>query len=187
MPLPQTKKQLRSFMGTISFYRKFIDNLATMASPLTDLLKKGLPDKLTWSDNDSKCFAHLKDCLTKSPVLQLPDNTKLFHLRTDASNTALGAILLQYCNDKPMPVAYASRKLLPREQNYATVEKECLSIVWAINKFHRYLYGREFVIETDHQPLIYLKTMKSKNDRLMRWTLELQTYKFRIVYIKGKK
>lgn len=84
-----------------------------------------------------------------------------------------------------MPIAYASRKLKQAELAYATIEKECLAIVWAIQKFQRYLYGQEFLLETDHQPLIYLNRAKVTNARLMRWALILQPYRFRIVAIKG--
>ena len=106
-------------------------------------------------------------------------------MRTDASNKALGAVLFQHENDVPFPVAYASKKLLERESNYSTIEKECFAIVWALNKFKNYLYGKEFIVECDHQPLSYLQSMKCVNGRLMRWALNLQQFRYRIVYIKG--
>lgn len=83
------------------------------------------------------------------------------------------------------PIAYASKKLLPRERAYSTIEKECLALIWAIQKFHIYLYGREFVLETDHHPLIYMNRCKVANARIMRWALALQAYRFRIKAIKG--
>ena len=83
-------------------------------------------------------------------------------------------------------MAYASRSLLDRERNYSVIERECLSIVWAIEKYKPYLYGREFFLQTDQQPLTYLRNMKNSNGRLMRWSLALQPYSFRIDYIKGK-
>lgn len=83
------------------------------------------------------------------------------------------------------PVCYASRKLLPREMGYSVIEKECLAIIWGIQKFESFLYGREFLLETDHQPLMYLNRAKVANARLMRWALSLQPYRFRIVSIKG--
>lgn len=98
----------------------------------------------------------------------------------------LGAVLLQCEGDQKLPVAYASRKLKNSESVYATVEKECLAIVWAIQKFQKYLYGQEFVLETDHSPLVYLNKSKVTNPRLMRWVLSLQPYRFRIEAIKGK-
>jgi len=121
-----------------------------------------------------------------NPVLCLPDMTKVFYLRTDASNTGVGAVLLQETNNCKMPIAYASRKLLDREVNYATIERECLAIVWAIDKFRVYLYGKEFILQTDQKPLSYLFSMKNSNGRLMRWALALQCYSFSIEYIRDK-
>ncbi|XP_033733848.1 uncharacterized protein LOC117322984 [Pecten maximus] len=184
-PKPETKKQVRSFLGLASFYRRFIPNFSAIAIPLSDLTKKGLANKVEWNDSHEKAFVTLKMMLTSSPVLKLPDLTQEFILRTDASDTGIGAILLQEENDKPMPVAYASRKLLPREKNYAIIERECLAIVWGIQKFEPYLYGREFVLETDHQPLTYLNRTRTANGRLMRWALMLQPYRFRLRAIKG--
>lgn len=127
----------------------------------------------------------MKDLLCKRPILKLPDFDRTFILRTDASEDGIGAVLLQLENDEKLPVAYASRKLQDREQSYAVIEKECLAVVWGVQKFHQYLYGHEFLLETDHQPLTYLDKSKTENSRLMRWALLLQQYRFRIVTIKG--
>ncbi|XP_060062936.1 uncharacterized protein LOC132543450 [Ylistrum balloti] len=185
-PRPTTKKQVRSFLGLAGFYRRFIPNFAAIAVPLTDLTKKGNPTKVLWDMSHEKAYTTLKRLLTKKPVLKLPDLEQEFILRTDASDTALGAVLLQEENGQTMPVAYTSRKLLPREKNYAIVEKECLAIVWAVQKFEPYIYGKEFVLETDHQPLTYLHRSKIANARLMRWALLLQPYRLRIRAIKGQ-
>ena len=185
MQLPQTKKQLRSFMGTVNFYRKFIENFAEISAPITNLLKKHRSNQLNWSDEQIKCFELLKEKLISKPILTLPDFSKIFYLRTDASNSAVGAILLQDCEGVLKPVSYAGKKLLPREQNFATVEKECYAIVWAVNKFREYLLGKEFVLQTDHQPLVYLNKFKNLNGRLMRWSLALQNFSFVVDYIKG--
>lgn len=127
----------------------------------------------------------MKDLLCKRPILKLPDFDRTFILRTDASEDGIGAVLLQLENDEKLPVAYASRKLQDREQSYAVIEKECLAVVWGVQKFHQYLYGHEFLLETDHQQLTYLDKSKTENSRLMRWALLLQQYRFRIVTIKG--
>lgn len=127
----------------------------------------------------------MKDLLCKRPILKLPDFDRTFILRTDASEDGIGAVLLQLENDEKLPVAYASRKLQDREQSYAVIEKECLAVVWGVQKFHQNLYGQEFLLETDHQPLTYLDKSKTENSRLMRWALLLQQYRFRIVTIKG--
>ncbi|KAL3861557.1 hypothetical protein ACJMK2_007585 [Sinanodonta woodiana] len=184
-PRPETKKQIRSFLGLIGFYRKFVPNFAVIASPLTDLTRKRQPTKISWGSCQERAFNALKENLISAPILKLPELNKAFILRSDASETGLGAVLLQEQEGVKLPIAYASRKLLPREQNYSVTEKECLALVWGIVKFHTYLFEREFVLETDHQPLIYLNKAKVANARLMRWALTLQPYRFRIEAIRG--
>ena len=83
------------------------------------------------------------------------------------------------------PIMYASKKMLHREQNYSVGEREALAIVWAVNKFHRYLYGQHFILESDHRPLDYLQTLHSENHRIMRWSLSLQPYRYTVRYVKG--
>ena len=119
------------------------------------------------------------------PVLRLPDMTKPFILQTDASSDGIGAILLQEEEQVKHPVAFVSKKLLPRERNYSTIEREALAIVWGIQKFQNYLLGTHFFLETDHHPLQYLDKAKYQNSRIMRWTLLLQPYRFTVRAIKG--
>ncbi|KAK3880638.1 hypothetical protein Pcinc_014883 [Petrolisthes cinctipes] len=106
--------------------------------------------------------------------------------KCDASNFGLGAVLLQYIDGTPHPVAFASRKLLDRERRYATTEKEALAIIFGVKKFDFYLRGKEFLLETDHKPLVYLQSSRCSNDRVMRWALQLQNYPYRIVHIAGR-
>ena len=107
-------------------------------------------------------------------------------LRTDASDVGIGAVLLQeFKGDRRLPIAYASKKLLPREKNYSAIEKECLAIIWCVETFRKYLYGVEFLLETDHKPLSYMQTAKVLNPRIMRWAMKLQPYRFRIIAICG--
>lgn len=183
-PRPETKKQVRSFLGLIGYYRKFVPNFASVACPLTDLTKKGVPNKINWQDHHEKAFSSLKSLLLYAPILRLPDFQRDFYLRTDASEYGIGAVLLQE-HERKFPIAYASRKLNERERGYSVIEKECLAIVWAVKKFQAYLYGRTFVLETDHQPLVYLNRSKISNGRLMRWAIFLQSYNFTIHAIKG--
>ena len=126
-PAPKTKKQVRSFLGLSGFYRRFVPNYAAIATPLTELTKKGKPNQVEWSEAHMSAMSRLKTMLCSNPVLRLPDFTKTFILRTDASTTGLGAVLLQDFNGVKHPIIYISRKLQPREQKYATVELECLS------------------------------------------------------------
>ena len=184
-PQPKTKKQVRSFLGLTGFYRRFIPGYAQIASPLTDLTKRGLPNNVHWGSREQKAFETLKEMLTQSPILRLPDFTRKFWVQSDASESGLGACLLQEFDDGMFPIAYASKKLLQRERNYSTIERECLGLVFAIKKFEMYLYGKEFVLHTDHRPLAYIQKCKVENSRLMRWSLFLQNYRFRIEAIKG--
>ncbi|XP_033099549.1 uncharacterized protein LOC117103147 [Anneissia japonica] len=160
---PRTNKQLRSFLGLANYYRNFIPNFAAIAAPLTDKTRKGEPNKLIWERNQIVAFDALKCKLGTSPILHLPDLNRMMILRTDASNIALGAMLLQEFDGHKFPIAFISKKLNQAQRNYATIERECLAIVWAIHKFEPYLYGREFVIETDHQPLLCMPKSKVAN------------------------
>jgi hypothetical protein len=185
-PRPTTKKQIRSFLGLAGFYRRFVPNFAEMALPLTEATKTSQPATVQWDDRKEIAFKTLKERLCSQPVCCLPDLSKEFVLRTDASDFGLGAILLQDQGFGLQPIACASRKLIQAEKNYATVEKECLAIVWGIEKFSPYLYGRPFTIQSDHQPLQHLQRMKTSNSRLMRWAMQLQPYNFHVEAIPGK-
>ena len=185
LPLPTTKKQLRSFMGTVGFYNKFIPNFSVVSAPITNLLRKGSKNVLEWSEQQVNCFNMLKNCLAEKPILSLPDCSKIFYLRTDASGDGMGGVLLQEVDCILKPVCYSSKKFSDTEKNYSSIERECYAIVWAIQKFRQYLYGKEFILQTDHLPLVYLNSMKNKNDRLMRWALSLQPFSFFVEYIKG--
>ena len=184
-PQPQTKKQVRAFLGLAGYYRKFIPSFAEVAAPLTDLTKKGCPNKVDWKPEHEKAFTLLKDKLTQGPILRIPDFDRPFVLGTDASDSGIGAVLLQKFDDGTFPIMYASKKLLKREQNYSVIERECLAIVFGIKKFQKYLYGREFYIQTDHAPLSYIQRCKIESSRIMRWALFLQNYSFKIEAIKG--
>jgi len=185
MPRPNTKKQVRSFLGAINYYRKFIPNCAEMMKPLTDLTKKNAKNVITWNEELETAFNQLKGALADKPILKLPDVEREFTVRTDASNRAIGCVLLQEYEGVMHPIAYASKKLTEREMKYAVEEREALALIWGIQKYNRYLYGREFVMETDHLGLQYLKTGNVRNARVMRWNLALQDYKFKVHYIKG--
>ena len=125
-PYPETKMSLRSFLGLTSFCRKFIPNASTITASLTDKLKKGSPKLLIWSAQSRQNFDSIICSLSDSPAVKLPYVTKKFVLCTDASGTGVGAVLLQYHNNVPHPVAHASRKLLERETRYSTIERQLL-------------------------------------------------------------
>ena len=124
-----------------------------------------------------------------SLILRLPvfQEGNPFVFRTDASDIGLGAMLLQeFKGQCRLPIAYVSKKLLSRERNYSVVEKECLGIIWAVEKFRKCLYGVELPLETDHKPLSYMQTAKVLYPRLMHWAKKLHPYRFRIVAIRGR-
>ena len=184
-PWPGTKKQVRSFVGLAGYYRDFIPNFAAIAAPLSDLTRKGQPSRVEWGQAQEKAYQTIKSHLTNEPILRLPDPKKTYYLQTDASNTGIGAVLMQKHDEKLFPVCYASKKLSSTERNYSTIEKECLAVVWGIKRFHLYLYGVPFVLQTDHEPLKYMNSAKFANGRLMRWAMFLQSYTFRVEAIKG--
>ena len=182
---PKCKKELQSFLGTCNFYQRFIPNISSLTANLSNLLKKNHPDKFELSDDLKQQFDTLKMYFESDLILRLPDITKTFVVRSDASQNCIGAVLLQYWNEVPHPVAYAGRKLNKSELNYSVIEKECLSLIFAIKKFEYYLVGKYFIAECDHRPLSYLEHFKGKNGRLLRWSLFLQQYRYTVVYIKG--
>jgi len=186
-PVPQTKKQVRAFLGLAGYYRRFIPNFSSIAVPLTNLTKKSNSSKISWSQQCTLAFEKLKDALCSVPVLRSPNFELPFILQTDASDCGIGGVLSQ-CdeNNEEHPVAYFSRKLLPREQRYSTVEKECLAIRLSVEAFKVYLLGKHFKIQTDHRALVWLDQLKDKNARLTRWSLALQPYNFTVIHRKGK-
>ncbi|CAM5100675.1 unnamed protein product [Eretmochelys imbricata] len=140
-PRPNRKKQVRAFLGLVGYYRRFIPHFATRASPLTDVIKARGPDMVKWTDAEEKAFMDLQTALGSNPVLIAPDFNKEFILQTDASEVGLGAVLSQMVGDEEHPILYLSRKLLPREQKYAVVERECLAVKWAMEILRYYLLG----------------------------------------------
>ncbi|GFX69673.1 retrovirus-related Pol polyprotein from transposon opus [Trichonephila clavipes] len=139
IPPPKNVKQLQSFLQTCSLYRKFIANFSEIARPFSNLTKKKAAWK--WSEEEEKAFQALKHRLVSPPILKQADFSKPFLIRTDASNYALRAVLLQG-EDKEHPVEFARRLLNPAERNYSTTEREALAVVCALNKFKGYMMGQ---------------------------------------------
>lgn len=183
-PTPQNPKQIKQFLGLIGYYRRFIKDFSKFAKPLTSLLKKDVP--FIWNKEQDSSLDYFKDILTKEPILQYPVFSEDFLLTTDASNYAIGAILSQGEIGKDLPIAYASRTLNKAECNYSTIERELLAIVWAVQHFRPYLYGRKFTILTDHRPLTWLFNCKDPSSRLIRWRLKLEEYSYEIRYKPGR-
>lgn len=182
-PKPVDSKSIKQFLGLMGYYRKFIKNFSTIAKPLTSLLQNDVV--FVWNDEQEDAFQKLKNSLITEPILQYPDYTKPFILSTDASNSALGAVLSQGEIGNDLPISFASRTLNKAEIHYSTTEKELLAIVWATKHFRTYLYGQKFVIVTDHRPLIWLFNCKDPSSRLIRWRLKLEEYDYDIHYKPG--
>ena len=185
-PVPTSRKELARFLGMAGYYRNFCLNFSEIAAPLTNLLSKKV--KFVWTDDCQLAFDKVKLLLQKSPVLKSPDYEKPFKLIIDSSDVGTGSVLVQEASDGlDHPVSYFSKKFLKYQKNYSVVEKETLGLVLALEHFEVYLGSTPFKIKvyTDHNPLTFLKTMKNKNQRLVRWSLALQEYNLEIQHIPG--
>ena len=185
-PIPTSRKELARFLGMAGYYRNFCLNFSDIAAPLTNLLSKKV--KFVWTDDCQLALDKVKLLLQKSPVLKSPDYEKPFKLIIDSSDVGTGSVLVQEASDGlDHPVSYFSKKFLKYQKNYSVVEKETLGLVLALEHFDVYLGSTPFKIKvyTDHNPLTFLKTMKNKNQRLVRWSLALQEYNLEIQHIPG--
>lgn len=186
-PTPDNVKAVRAFLGLASYYLKYIRNFAQIAAPMTDLLKAKTKKKFEWGQLQTNSFEELKNRLSTTPVLKIPDNKGKFKLTTDASNISIGAVLEQQDSEGHFrPIAFDSRKLTPSEVNYPVHERELLAIIHTLRKWRIYLTGQEFDIFTDHSPLRYLQTQKTLSPRQTRWMMDLSDFDFTIHYKPGK-
>lgn len=181
-PVPKNADETKRFVAFTNFYRKFIPKFAEKSLPLNRLCRKNIEFK--WTQDCQESFCSLKNSLISPPILQYPNfnNDNTFILQTDASGYAIGSVL---SNSDNKPVAFASRNLNKAELRYPTIEKELLAIVWSVKYFRPYLYGRKFIIRTDHKPLIYLFNMANPSSRLTKFRLLLEEYDYIIEYVKG--
>lgn len=184
LPVPQSQKEVRQFCGTASWYRRFIPNFASRLYPLTSLLKKR--SKFVWSKEAQDAFLDIRSCLVTSPILSCPDFTKPFVVSCDASGVGVGAVLSQESERGEVVVAYASRTLSKQEQKYSATERECLAVIWAVERFRPYIEGTKFKVITDHYSLLWLNNLRDPQGRLARWALRLQPYDFDLEHRKGK-
>ncbi|CAF4389893.1 unnamed protein product, partial [Didymodactylos carnosus] len=189
---PTTSKEAYRFVKAAEYYRKFIPHFSQIAIPLYKYApntsnngKRIKSEKIVFSDIDLQAFNHLKQILTADLILRIPNETRPFKLQTDASDIGIGAVLMQTYPNGDLPVAYFSQKLSSTQTKWSTTEKECYAILAAIEKWHKYLDGREFVLETDHKPLVQLNVKAQINAKCERWRLKLQQYRFSLKYIKG--
>lgn len=182
MEEPTNVKSLESFLGMVTYISKFIPSMSQITAPLRQLVKKDVD--WSWGDEQTKSFKELKNVLASEPVLKFFDPNKPVILSVDASKDGLGAVLLQ----ENQPVAYASKALNSTQQNYAQIEKETLAILFGCERFHQYLFGKKFFVESDHKPLasIFRKSLYDCPARLQRMRIRLLKYDLHIVYKPGK-
>ena len=184
IPPPTDTTTLRSFLGLINYYRRFIPHFSSIAKPLNTLLQK--EQSYVWESAQQTAFETLQQALVSYPVLRPPDYSQPFVLQTDWGQPGIGAVLSQQpSSTEEFVVAYASRSNNRAESNYSSYEGECLAAVWAVTYFRHYLYGRHFTLSTDHQPLHWLMTSDKLTGKLARWALILQEYDFTIQYRAG--
>ena len=166
-----------------------MEHYATKTFPLTEMLARNKPDKLVWGERELDAFNKLKLALMTKPVLRPPDMSKDFQIFADASSVALSGILVQRDDSTQnyYVVAYASRKLLPRERKFAIVELELMAIVFSLTKFHHWVYGKKIEVFSDHRPLQWLDSLSKHSSRLARWNLIIQNYDVKTTYIPGGK
>lgn len=183
-PKPKNTRQIRQFLGVAAWYQRFIRNYSSVASPLSDLLKKR--QKFIWSESAQTSFDNLKNALISAPILVNPDFTKRFYIQCDASSTGVGSVLFQVSDSGvENPIAYMSKKLNSAQRNYSVSELECLAAFLSIKKFRCYVEGHPFTVITDHSSLKWLMNQKDLTGRLARWSLKLQMYDFDIEYKSG--
>ena len=182
-PVPNSVSEVRSFLGFVNYLRRFIPRYAELARHLDEITGKRA--RFSWNESRQKSFESLKSALLNPPVLQLADTSRPFIFHTDASDLAIGAVLLQADKLEQHPVAYASRKLTSAERNYTIAERETLAVVFALQTWKLYLF-KHFNIFTDNQAVVYLRSKPHLSKRDARWAEFLAEFNFSIRHIPGK-
>lgn len=182
---PRTKKDIRSFIGFVNFYRFYIPKFSEMSTPLTNLLKKSGNENVIWTPETKEAFENIKKAMCNAPVLIAPDFDKVFYLEVDSSMTATGACLFQKLDNTCRPILFISKKFSTSESKLSALERECLGLLIIVTRLKYYLLGRRFVLLMDAKPLIYLKNNISNSSKLLRWSLRLSEYDYDINHVKG--
>jgi hypothetical protein len=185
---PTTGKQIQSYMGTFNFFRDHLPLISTIASPLDEL--RNVPGPFELNEKQLESFNLLKNMLVQAPVLSFPDFNKPFYVATDASNVGIGAVLYQLPEGEGQPkkinyVSLVARSLQERERKYSATQKELLAIVFALLKFHYYLWQNPFTLYTDHRALTFIHSQKDLNSMLTGWQEVLMAYTFKVIHKPG--
>jgi len=184
-PRPQCVRDIQSFIGCCSYYRKFIKRFSQLAAPLTELSKHNAQWK--WTDVEENSFDSLKSTLSNAPVLLMPNYSKPFTITSDASKSGIGGVLTEEDeNGHESPVAYFSRKLIARERNWSPYELECYALVQSLKHFRHYFEGQRVNLLTDHKALIYLNNQPKLNAKQARWISYINLFNYSIGYREGK-
>jgi hypothetical protein len=188
-PIPNSVTDVRSFLGFVGFYRKFIAGHSRLTAPLSDLTKDANGVKFKWNAAAQESFEKMKEALCNAPVLVLPDPKFPYIVTTDASGFAIGACLQQDQGSGLQPIAYMSKKMLDAETRYPIHHKELLAIVVALKEWRHYLHGTKFTVRvlTDHRSLVHFETQPKLSDRQARWNEFLSEFDYVIEYQEGKK
>ena len=184
---PKCSKQLRSFLGLTNYYRRFIKDYAKIAAPLY-AATTGCDKNINWSKECEESFKKLKKHLCEAPILDYPRESRTFILDTDASFGAIGAVLSQIREDgEESVIAYGSRHLTLHEKGYCVTRKELLSIHEYVTYFKEYLYGKKFIVRTDHKALVFMNTTKKAiSPQFQTWLANLSEYDYELKYRKGE-
>lgn len=182
MKPPQSLQDLQSYLGLVNYLSRFSPRLAEATAPLRELCKK--QTVFVWESSQQQAFDTIKELITNTPVLAYFDKTKSSVIQSDASRKGLGAVLLQ----DGKPVIYASRSITEAEKNYSNIERELLSVVFALERLHHYVYGYTVIVQTDHLPLvsIWKKSIAANSTRLQRLLLRLSQHDIDLQYLRGK-
>lgn len=183
IPPPRNVKDIRRFIGTASYYRRFVPQFSTIIAPLSNLTKKNV--KWCWSPECDTSFRTLKETLVTAPILTCPDFSRTFYVQTDASAYGIGCVLTQFFEDGEKVICYLSRTLTSQERKYSSVERELIAVIWSLEKLRHYVEGFHFKVITDCHSLLWLHRLKDPQGRLARWALRLQPYDFEIIHRKG--
>ncbi|OMH83426.1 Retrovirus-related Pol polyprotein from transposon [Zancudomyces culisetae] len=184
MKAPKNIKEVQALLGTTGYYRKYIKDYATIAKPITTLLKK--ETKWEWGQEQAQALEKLKERLISTPILAHPVWSEKFIITTDASIDGVGAILAQNIEGEERTIEYISRTTNKFERNYSISHLEGLAVIWAIKKFRYYVYGRTFTVRTDHKAILNIFNGKDLIGRIARWAMTLRNYDFNIEHIPGK-
>ena len=185
---PESKKQVRSVLGTFSWFRDYIPNFTENVRPLIELTQKRIPERIPWGEEQEKSFSLLKQslCDATNKCLGIIDWSKPFNIYTDASDYSISGSLTQCDADgRDYPICFYSKKLTDSQKNWPIIEREAVAVLEALQRFKSWIFGYEINIFCDHNPLSYLTDSTPKSPRLLRWALALQSYNLSFHYKSG--